>query len=141
MSLENQVATPVEAVEVVSSETAISKEVAVDLLAKADLLKNAKVAIQLNSEYKEFVSEGESERGVFAGIVPVRFKDQQNPGQYKDEEAVRWLGADKKMYLCASVALVNEIKKNHLQVGAGIEIIYTGKDGNVKTFNVNLLSI
>lgn len=133
----------VEVVETVQTVEKLNINDAIAALEAAEKLEDAEVAFQINSEYFEFKTEGEKVRGVFMGAVPVTFKDKQNPGQYKNETAVRWIGKDRKMYLCAGAALVNELTKAGVNQGTPIEIEYTGKgkDGQVKLYNVSVLTI
>lgn len=130
--------TNTEVVEVQNSS--ISVEFAKQLIEKAAGLKAAEVAVQINAEYKEFAAK-EKVRGVFMGFSKAKFKDQQNPGEYVTQDAANWMGEDKKVKICAAVALVNELKRANIQPGTGLEIEMTGKEGNTKLFNVSILAL
>jgi hypothetical protein len=139
--LENTVATVDNAEVVEVKNSSISVDFAKQLINKASELNNAEIAVQVNSEYMEFAKAGEKVRGVFIGLTQATFKDQQNEGQYKNQDAVQWMGSDKKVKICAAVALVNEIKRANIQPGTALEIEMTGKEGNTKLFNVSILAL
>lgn len=141
--LVNEITGEVEVVETVQTVEKLNVNDAIAALEAAEKLDNAEVAFQINSEYYEFKVEKEKVRGIYMGTVPVSFKDKQNPGVLKHETAARWIGKDRKMYLCAGAALVNELTKAGVTQGTPIEIEYTGKgkDGQVKLYNVSVLTI
>lgn len=138
---QNLTITPESQTSVIDSATAHK---ALELLDKVD---NATDGVKLEADYFEFKVEGEKSRGVFLGYQDVQFKtqdfDPKNP-TYTPGTAVKWMtkeGGKAKAKICASVALVNTMKKNNVPVGSAIEIAYTGKDGNVKLFDVTILGI
>lgn len=136
-----------ESLELVDATSAISSELASTILANLDKLANSKGAVKLGAEYHEFKVEGETVSGVYAGMVKAKFKvqdfDAKNP-QYNIQDAVKWVMKTKdkvETKICASVALVNRVKEHNIPLGAGVNFTYTGKDGNVKLFDVSIIAL
>ena len=102
-------------------------------------------ALTLSPKYAQFVTPGQKMRGVYAGNIDVKFKDDDATSkaggvqQYKEAEAVMWVDADKNVWLCAGVSLINELKKFSITFGMNIEIALIEKKGKTNIFSVGII--
>jgi len=106
-------------------------------------LEKAEVGISIQPEYVEFVNVGDSIRAIYNGIGHITTKDKQNPGQYKEIEAVV-LQTREGVKLNAGANLVSQFR--NIRPGTAVQVKYSGKaktgSGNeVKTYDVNLLNV
>lgn len=107
-------------------------------IAKSKSLEKAERLISLNASYKEFTSVDEGMTGVFLGTRTIKIKDKED--NLNEHVAVAWLN-DGKTYLNAGVSLVNEILSSGILPGTTIEIVYKGKEKDVKVYDVFLLKV
>jgi hypothetical protein len=96
-------------------------------------------SVTVNAESKEF-EEGEVVRCIVAGHTTMTFSGKEGE-EDKTKDALKFVVADGKVFICASTSLVNACRD--LIEGTPIEITCTGeikmKRGKMKTFDVRKL--
>lgn len=107
-------------------------------LATAQNLATYKATISIASKYYEFTKQGESVRGVFLGLTEIL--KRSDSGDLQKLECVQWLAADGSIYLNGGAALLSTFRQFVPPKGCPIEIIYEGKKGHCKIYDVKILA-
>jgi hypothetical protein len=101
-------------------------------------IKKAQKVATLTSEYFELPKEGDSFKGVFIGFTKCSFKDK-GTGDIRQIPGIR-LMYNRKIYVNAGVALVNEFERGAVPAGTLVEIVFKEKKGNAKIYEVNIMA-
>ena len=105
----------------------------------ASLLKGMKRAVKLNGDYLVFEKKGDSKKVVFVGYKEINVKDKAT-GELNPLDAVVLMDEDFNQYVNAGAALVNIFANSNLPQNTPVEIVYQGRDGNVKLYDVHVLT-
>lgn len=108
------------------------------MLAQAEKLSVKTKKISLTSKYLEFQTLGQKFRGIFAGFTEILATDKAT-GELKKIKAARFIGQDKSLFVNGGVALVNELLKSGVPIGASLEVTFSEKKGNAKIYTLDLL--
>lgn len=109
------------------------------MLEASSNLSNATPSFTLSTSYIELPSEGDSFRGIFAGITTIQMADQVS-GEMKDLEVARFL-IDKQVRINGGAVLLSELKSTGVAPGTPLEVTFVEKKGKVKIYSLTLLSI
>lgn len=109
------------------------------MLEASSNLSNATPSFTLSTSYIELPSEGDSFRGIFAGITTIQMADQVS-GEMKDLEVARFL-IDKQVRINGGAVLLSELKSTGVAPGTPLEVTFVEKKGKTKIYSLTLLSI
>jgi hypothetical protein len=101
-------------------------------------LEKAQVGMSLTPQYYEFARQGDKTRGIYAGKTTIHKRNQHNSAILDPIECVLWI-SNGESFMNGGKALVS--KFGTILAGTPVEIEYTGKQGDVKLFNVRLLNL
>ncbi len=102
-------------------------------------LSAATATFTLSTSYIELAAEGDSFRGIFAGITTIAMTDQVT-GEPKDQEVARFL-IDKQVRINGGAVLLSELKSTGVTPGTPLEVTFVEKKGKTKIYSLTLLSI
>lgn len=102
-------------------------------------LSAATATFTLSTSYIELAAEGDSFRGIFAGITTISMTDQVT-GEPKDQEVARFL-IDKQVRINGGAVLLSELKSTGVTPGTPLEVTFVEKKGKTKIYSLTLLSI
>lgn len=103
------------------------------LLAKVDKMDASK-GTKVTSAYWEATSPGESIRGIFTGMTMMHKKEN---GETREIPAVV-IDTSEGVRLCGGTILIDTMLTS-VPAMSPVEVTYTGKKGNAKTFDVVIL--
>lgn len=109
------------------------------MLEASSNLSKATTSFTLSTSYIELSSEGDSFRGIFAGITTIQMTDQAT-GEPKDQEVARFL-IDKQVRINGGAVLISELKSTGVAPGTPLEVTFVEKKGKTKIYSLTLLSI
>ena len=109
------------------------------MLEASSNLSKATTSFTLSTSYIELSSEGDSFRGIFAGITTIQMTDQVT-GEPKDQEVARFL-IDKQVRINGGAVLLSELKSTGVAPGTPLEVTFVEKKGKTKIYSLTLLSI
>lgn len=109
------------------------------MLEASSNLSKATTSFTLSTSYIELASEGDSFRGIFAGITTIQMTDQVT-GEPKDQEVARFL-IDKQVRINGGAVLLSELKSTGVAPGTPLEVTFVEKKGKTKVYSLTLLSI
>lgn len=109
------------------------------MLEASSNLSQATTSFTLSTSYIELASEGDSFRGIFAGITTISMTDQAT-GEPKDQEVARFL-IDKQVRINGGAVLLSELKSTGVTPGTPLEVTFVEKKGKTKIYSLTLLSI
>ena len=109
------------------------------MLEASSNLSKATTSFTLSTSYIELPSEGDSFRGIFAGITTIQMTDQVT-GEPKDQEVARFL-IDKQVRINGGAVLLSELKSTGVAPGTPLEVTFVEKKGKTKIYSLTLLSI
>jgi len=109
------------------------------MLEASSNLSNATASFTLSTSYIELSSEGDSFRGIYAGITTISMTDQVT-GEPKDQEVARFL-IDKQVRINGGAVLLSELKSTGVTPGTALEVTFVEKKGKTKIYSLTLLSV
>jgi hypothetical protein len=109
------------------------------MLEASSNLSNATASFTLSTSYIELSSEGDSFRGIYAGITTISMTDQVT-GEPKDQEVARFL-IDKQVRINGGAVLLSELKSTGVAPGTPLEVTFVEKKGKTKIYSLTLLSV
>ena len=109
------------------------------MLEASSKLSNATASFTLSTSYIELSSEGDSFRGIYAGITTISMTDQVT-GEPKDQEVARFL-IDKQVRINGGAVLLSELKSTGVAPGTPLEVTFVEKKGKTKIYSLTLLSV
>jgi len=109
------------------------------MLEASSNLSNATASFTLSTSYIELSSEGDSFRGIYAGITTISMTDQVT-GEPKDQEVARFL-IDKQVRINGGAVLLSELKSTGVAPGTPLEVTFAEKKGKTKIYSLTLLSV
>lgn len=109
------------------------------MLEASSNLEKATTSFTLSTSYIELSSEGDSFRGIFAGITTIQMTDQST-GEPKDQEVARFL-INKQVRINGGSVLLSELKSTGVASGTPLEVTFVEKKGKVKIYSLTLLSV
>lgn len=109
------------------------------MLEASSNLSKATASFTLSTSYIELSSEGDSFRGIFAGITTISMTDQLT-GEPKDQEVARFL-IDKQVRINGGAVLLSELKSTGVAPGTPLEVTFVEKKGKTKIYSLTLLSV
>jgi hypothetical protein len=109
------------------------------MLEASSNLSNATASFTLSTSYIELSSEGDSFRGIYAGITTISMTDQVT-GEPKDQEVARFL-IDKQVRINGGAVLLSELKSTGVAPGTALEVTFVEKKGKTKIYSLTLLSV
>ena len=109
------------------------------MLEASSNLSKATASFTLSTSYIELSSEGDSFRGIFAGITTISTTDQVT-GEPKDQEVARFL-IDKQVRINGGAVLLSELKSTGVAPGTPLEVTFVEKKGKTKIYSLTLLSV
>jgi hypothetical protein len=109
------------------------------MLEASSNLSKATASFTLSTSYIELSSEGDSFRGIFAGITTISMTDQVT-GEPKDQEVARFL-IDKQVRINGGAVLLSELKSTGVAPGTPLEVTFVEKKGKTKIYSLTLLSV
>jgi len=109
------------------------------MLEASSNLSKATASSTLSTSYIELSSEGDSFRGIFAGITTISMTDQVT-GEPKDQEVARFL-IDKQVRINGGAVLLSELKSTGVAPGTPLEVTFVEKKGKTKIYSLTLLSV
>ena len=109
------------------------------MLEASSNLSKATTSFTLSTSYIELSSEGDSFRGIFAGITTIQMTDQVT-GEPKDQEVARFL-IDKQVRINGGAVLLSELKSTGVAPGTPLEVTFVEKKGKTKIYSLTLLNI
>jgi hypothetical protein len=109
------------------------------MLEASSNLSKATASFTLSTSYIELSSEGDSFRGIFAGITTISMTDQVT-GEPKDQEVARFL-IDKQVRINGGAVLLSELKSTGVAHGTPLEVTFVEKKGKTKIYSLTLLSV
>lgn len=109
------------------------------MLEASSNLSKATASFTLSTSYIELSSEGDSFRGIFAGITTIQMTDQ-NTGEPKDQEVARFL-IDKQVRINGGAVLISELKSTGVAPGTPLEVTFVEKKGKTKIYSLTLLAV
>jgi hypothetical protein len=109
------------------------------MLEASSKLSNATASFTLSTSYIELSSEGDSFRGIYAGITTISMTDQVT-GEPKDQEVARFL-IDKQVRINGGAVLLSELKSTGVAPGTALEVTFVEKKGKTKIYSLTLLSV
>jgi len=108
------------------------------MLEASTSLSNLTPSFTLSTSYIELASEGDSFRGIYAGITSIEMTDQAT-GEPKTQEVARFL-IDKQVRINGGAVLLSELKSTGVTPGTPLEVTFVEKKGKTKIYSLTLLS-
>jgi hypothetical protein len=108
------------------------------MLEASTALESLTPSFTLSTSYIELASEGDSFRGIFAGITTISMTDQAT-GEPKDQEVARFL-IDKQVRINGGFVLLSELKSTGVAPGTPLEVTFVEKKGKTKIYSLTLLA-
>ena len=100
-------------------------------------LSNLTPSFTLSTSYIELASEGDSFRGIFAGITTIEMTDQAT--EPKAQDVARFL-IDKQVRINGGAVLLSELRSTGVTPGTPLEVTFVEKKGKTKIYSLTLLS-
>ena len=108
------------------------------MLEASTALESLTPSFTLSTSYIELASEGDSFRGIYAGITTIDMTDQAT-GEPKSQEVASFL-IDKQVRINGGFVLLSELKSTGVAPGTALEVTFVEKKGKTKIYSLTLLS-
>jgi hypothetical protein len=107
------------------------------MLEASTVLANLTPSFTLSTSYIELSSEGDSFRGIYAGMTTIDMTDQVT-GEPRSQEVARFL-IDKQVRINGGAVLLSELKSTGVATGTPLEVTFVEKKGKTKIYSLTLL--
>lgn len=107
------------------------------MLEASTVLSNLTPSFTLSTSYIELAKEGDSFRGIYAGMTTIDMTDQVT-GEPRPQEVARFL-IDKQVRINGGAVLLSELKSTGVATGTPLEVTFVEKKGKTKIYSLTLL--